>query len=217
MSLSPPVTNFDRADYDQAPPPAEECAYCRRGITAEYYRVDGNLACPTCARVAQSLTPLDSRKTYSRAVLFGIGAAIVGCIAYALVTIMTGWTVGYLAIGVGYLVGKAMKAGSHGLGGRRYQITAAVLTYAAVAMAFVPLALHELAKEGTVRMGTTVRGAGILVGLGLASPFLKLAISPGRGLLGLFIIFISISAAWRLTQRVAFAVEGPFEDAPSLR
>src|ERR1700722_5420754 len=147
MSLSPPLPNFERADYEGAPPLPDECAYCKRGITTEYYRVDGNLACPSCARQAQSLIPPDSHKAYSRAVLFGIGAAILGCIGYALVTILTGWTIGYAAIGVGYLVGKAMKMGSRGLGGKRYQITAAILTYAAVAVAFVPLAIHQINKD----------------------------------------------------------------------
>ncbi len=138
MSLSPPLPNFERADYEGAAPPPDQCAYCHRGITAEYYRVDGNLACPSCAQQAQSLIPPDSHKAYSRAVLFGIGAAIAACIGYSLVQMM-GFMIGFVAIGVGWLVGTAMKKGSRGLGGRRYQITAAILTYAAPClMAFVP-------------------------------------------------------------------------------
>lgn len=91
--------------------------------------------------------PPDSHKAYSRAVLFGIGAAIAGCVGYALFEIATGIMLGYIAIGVGFLVGWAMKKGSGGLGGRRYEITAALLTYAAVAVAFVPVALHEASAK----------------------------------------------------------------------
>jgi hypothetical protein len=217
MSLSPPLPNFERADYEGAPPPPDQCAYCQRGITTEYYRVAGNLACSSCGQRAQSLIPPDSHKAYSRAVLFGIGAAIVGCIGYALVFIVTGWTIGYAAIGVGYLVGKAMKAGSRGLGGRRYQITAAILTYAAVTMSFLPLALYQLSQQGALKAGISIQTVVLISGWGLISPFRQLASSPAGGLLGIFIIFIGVSAAWRLTQRVAFAVDGPFEHTSSLR
>lgn len=273
MSLSPPLPNFERAEYEGAPPPPDECVYCHRGIATEYYRVDGNLACASCAQQAQSLIPPDSHKAYSRAVLFGIGAAIVGCIGYALVEILTGWTIGYVAIAVGYLVGKAMKAGSRGLGGKRYQVTAAILTYAAVAVAFVPIGIHELgqkslqsqlsapppaptfsddasadsnplpvsrtttppaavapnapapasvpAKARTAKprpsFGKFVGAVLLLLGVGLISPLLVLVSSPFSGLIGIFILFIGISTAWRLMQRTASEVDGPFENTPSLR
>ena len=139
------MTSFDRARYAGDPPPADACAFCTRALSGSYYRVGQHLACEPCAQRAESLVPPDSHKAYSRAVLFGVGAAIVGCIGYALFQILSGIVLGYLAIGVGYLVGWTMKKGSGGLGGRRYQITAALLTYAAVAVAFVPIAMHEMA------------------------------------------------------------------------
>jgi hypothetical protein len=55
--------------------------------------------------------------------------------------------IGYLAIGVGYLVGKAMKLGSGGRGGRAYQIAAALLTYAAVSIAAVPIGIYYHSKK----------------------------------------------------------------------
>jgi hypothetical protein len=264
MSLSQPLPNFDRAEFHDDPPPPDQCAYCHRGITAEYFRVNGNLACASCAQQAQSLVPPDSHKAYSRALLFGIGGAILGCIGYALVQILTGWTIGYAAVGVGYLVGKAMKSGSRGLGGRRYQITAALLTYAAVAISFVPVAMHEYSKKASQHVavaapqtapvesknatsgafpvpgdaasqkaapatpavpapaakpapsfGKFLLGIAMLLGIGLISPFLALASSPAGGLLGLFIIFIGISAAWRLTHQPRAEVDGPFEHSPA--
>ena len=50
--------------------------------------------------------------------------------------------IGYVSLAVGWMVGTAMKRGSGGIGGRRYQITAALLTYAAVSMAAVPVWIH---------------------------------------------------------------------------
>ena len=76
---------------------------------------------------------------YMRAILFGVGAAILGMIIYATFTIVTGLIVGYVSLGVGWMVGTAMKKGSRGVGGRRYQIAAALLTYAAVSMAAVSM------------------------------------------------------------------------------
>ncbi len=146
MSTTPNLS-FERARYEGSPPPPDACVYCTRGLTGSYYRVGGHLACETCAQHAESLVPPDSHRAYSKAVMYGVAAAIAGCIGYALFEITTGIILAYAAIGVGFLVGWAMKRGSGGLGGRRYQITAALLTYAAVAVAFVPVALHEASAK----------------------------------------------------------------------
>jgi hypothetical protein len=106
--------------------------------------------------------------------------------------------IGYVAIGVGYLVGKAMLVATKGVGGRRYQIAAAVLTYLSVSMAFVPETLYLLNKKGIALSHISVRGWAMLAGYGVASPFLGLSDGVG-GLLGLFILFIGIRAAWALT------------------
>jgi hypothetical protein len=142
--MSTPPIQFQKAVFAGGPAQPDVCAYCGRSITTEYFRVGGHLACPVCAQQAQSLVPPNSHKVFLHALSLGAAAAVVGCIGYALVTIVTGWTIGYAAIGVGYLIGWAMRrtAGQHG--GRRYQWAAAALTYAAVAVAFVPLALHEM-------------------------------------------------------------------------
>lgn len=143
MSTSTPAFSFDRARYAGDPPPPDSCAFCRRGLRSEYFRVNGQMACQTCALRVGSLLSRGSPTAFSRALLFGLAAAIVGCIGYALFEILTGIMLGWIALGVGFLVGFAMKKGSRGIGGRRYQITAALLTYAAVAVAFIPVALHE--------------------------------------------------------------------------
>ena len=143
MSTSTPAFSFDRARYAGDPPPPESCAFCRRGLRSEYFRVNGQMACQTCALRVGSLLSRGSHTAFPRAMLFGVGAAVVGCIGYALFEILTGIMLGWVALGVGFLVGWAMKKGSRGIGGRRYQISAALLTYAAVAIAFIPVALHE--------------------------------------------------------------------------
>ena len=137
----------------------DACAFCHRGIAGEYFRVAGHMACDVCARNASELVPPDTHKAYTRALLYGAGAALAGCIGYALFGILTGITLGYAAVGVGWLIGKAMRKGSGGLGGRRYQVTAALLTYAAVAVAFVPMALHDMdrTREGKASQSHSVQ------------------------------------------------------------
>ena len=238
--MTTPPLNFQRAQYEGETVSQNECVYCGRGIADEYYRVGGHVACTVCAQQAQSLVPPNSHKVFLHALSLGAAAAVVGCIGYTLIIILTGWTIGYAAIGVGFLIGWAMRktAGQHG--GRRYQWAAALLTYAAVAVAFVPIQIHLINKEkaSQVQVQTPSTGASngsaqaatpteqehessgghgfvlsvlILLGLGLISPALEIASSPAGGLLNAFIIFIGVRYAWQMMAVRTVEVDGPFE------
>jgi hypothetical protein len=136
---------------------------------------------------------------FVHAILYGAVAAIVGSVGYAAFTIVTHIQIGYLAVGVGYLVGKAMLHATRGLGGRKYQIASAVLTYLAVSMAAVPEILWSMRSRGMDISHISSRGIAFLAQYGIASPFLELQQSLGGGLIGLFILFIGIRAAWNFT------------------
>ena len=69
---------------------------------------------------------------FLRAIAFGLVGAFAGALIYGVFVGLTGISIGYLAILVAYLVAKAMTMGSHERGGRKYQVTALVLTYLAV-------------------------------------------------------------------------------------
>lgn len=99
------------------------------------------LACANCAEHIRRQSPKDTHSAFVRGITFGIGAAILGFILFARFVIITGISLGYISLAVGLLVGKAMKLGSNGVGGRRYQIAAAALTYAAVSMAAISIAI----------------------------------------------------------------------------
>lgn len=123
MSAAPsPQLGFDKARYAGEPPSADSCAFCRRDMAGQYFRVAGRLACPICARNAAALIPHDTHKAFSQTLLYGGGAAVADCVGYALFGILTGITLGWAAVAVGWMVGKAMRKGSRGLGGRRYQM-----------------------------------------------------------------------------------------------
>jgi predicted histidine transporter YuiF (NhaC family) len=197
------------------------------------------MACPSCAERAQFELPKDNHGRYLRGLLFGIGGAIIGLILYATFEIATGLIIGYVSLAVGYIVGKAIKMGSRGAGGRKYQITAVVLTYAAVSLAAVPVMISFYAKTQKARQAQSVQqqqatddqdqeqstqpgakkhmslGAALLqlTFVGLTSPFLDLAGDPFHGLIGLVILVVGIRIAWKLTAGTETQIFGPFENA----
>jgi hypothetical protein len=137
---------FETAEYP-AKPGTDQCKLCGQSIAGKYYRINGGMSCPSCAEKVARERPTDSHAAFVRAVLFGVGGALAGLIVYAVFGIITGLMIGYIALAVGFLVGKAMMAGSKGLGGRRYQIVALVLTYAAVALGEMSIGVYQLLKQ----------------------------------------------------------------------
>jgi uncharacterized protein (DUF983 family) len=217
----------------------EHCQFCRQPISRRFYRVNSTMACAACGERAQHELPTDSHALFVRGLIFGIGAAILGLILYATVEMATGWIIGYVSLAVGYLIGKGIKMGSKGAGGRKYQIAAVILTYAAVSLAAVPVAISEYMKTNRAQHAAEVQqpadsgsdqqdqqpaeqpsrprpemGSALLqfAIMGLASPFLGLQ-DPLHGLIGLVILFVGIRIAWRLAAGTDAQVLGPFETA----
>jgi hypothetical protein len=132
---------FGTAEYQGVPSP-DVCKLCQQPIMGQYYRANTAMLCPGCAERVRQQAPQDSHGAFMRALFFGLGGFVVALVAYSLIGILLrGWTIGYLALGVGWIVGKAMMTGSKGVGGRRYQIVAVLLTYAAVSMSAVPIGI----------------------------------------------------------------------------
>ncbi len=106
------------------------------------------------------------------------------------------------------MVGKAMMAGSKGMGGRRYQIAAVLLTYAAVSLAAIPVIIHHSEfPDGVMAV------FGQLALYGIASPFLALQ-DPLHGLIGLVILFVGIRIAWQITAgKKITGILGPFSSS----
>ena len=140
---------FSTAEYPGTPGTGR-CKSCNQAITGSYYRVNGAMACPACGERVKRQLPQDSPAAFTRGLLFGVGGAILGLILYAAFGIITGLMIGYVSLAVDYIVGKAIKMGSGGVGGRRYQIAAVVLTYAAVSITAIPIYIAQAAKEHKV-------------------------------------------------------------------
>jgi predicted lipid-binding transport protein (Tim44 family) len=137
---------FGTAEY-QSQSTGESCKTCGAPITGQYFLINGAVTCSPCAERTGAALPKDTHAAFTRGILFGIGGAIIGLILYSVVGIVTGLEIGYVSLAVGYIVGRAVLLGTSGIGGRRQQIAAAVLTYAAVSMASVPVFIWHMTKE----------------------------------------------------------------------
>src|ERR1700742_2476965 len=126
---------------------AERCATCNQSLGSQYYRVNGATTCNYCGEQALLRKPQDAHQIFVRGLMFGIGGAILGIILYAGFGIVTGLMLGYISLAVGWIVGKAIKKGTNGIGGRRYQIAAVLLTYSAVSLSAIPIGISEIVKQ----------------------------------------------------------------------
>jgi hypothetical protein len=239
-SILAPSTNaetpqFSKAEYTGTPG-SDRCGICGSSLTGQYYRVNAQMACATCAGQAKAGQPTDSHVAFARAALFGVGGALAGLALYSTVEIVTNMTIGYLALAVGWLVAKAMMTGSRGIGGTRYQVTAVLLTYFAISMAAIPVGISYLVShrhdpaaqtqsdaspqtaeansdsastQGAAHDSSSGHPILMLLLYGIASPFMELA-SPGSGLIGLVILFVGLSIAFRSTKAKPLVVDGPY-------
>lgn len=222
--VSKGVPQFATAEYS-GQPGAASCKSCGKPLTGDYYRANGVPVCGACAQRLKNLTPVDSHAAFVRGICLGVGGAILGLALYVGFALATGWIVGFVSLAVGYIVGKAIVFGSGGVGGRRYQVAAVLLTYMAVSMAAVPIALSQQMKQRSAQQRTQasesapaakptmspLKAIGVLTMIGLASPFLDLA-NPAHGVIGLIILFVGIRIAWRLTAGRVVNISGPIND-----
>jgi len=127
--------------------PAPTCA----SLVTRVYLVSISCQRLTRVRALRGSTEKPNPKGYAcsfvRGLVFGFGGAILGLILYSGFSIITGIAIGYVSLAVGWIIAKAIKVGSCGIGGRRYQVAAAALTYAAVSMAAIPIYVSQAIKQ----------------------------------------------------------------------
>jgi hypothetical protein len=133
-------------------------------------------------------------------------------VLYYGVIAITNVELGLVAIAIGYLVGYAVRAGTGGRGGRRFQILAVLLTYFSVSLAYAMLAVFANDAEGAVNVP-------VLLGLLFVFPVLVVYHSLPGGLLSAAIIAFGMQQAWQMTKAPALAFTGPYriaDRAPAL-
>lgn len=214
---SQPELQFRKAEPVGAAPTGPRCAVCKTPIENTYFHAAGRTVCPQCAQRIQAGQQAPPAASLAKAFLFGGGAALAGCIIYSTVGIVLHAEVGLISILVGYMVGKAIRHASNGLGGRPQQILAVVLTYLAISFSYLVMAIAAAMQAGHAAGPPTAAGGisagfallGLLL-LALGGPFFSLA-NGASGILTLLIVFFGLSRAWRLTGRADILVTGPYE------
>ena len=231
---------FDRAEFDSSESPA--CAACSAALRGSYYTLGDRMLCEPCHFEVRDAGPSGSVATRALgAIALGAAAAVVGGAVWMLVTEITGYEIGLIAIAVGFLVGAAVRLGSRQAGGVGYQLIAVFLTYTAVVMTYVPAIVAELrandgiqaqleasatdpnlveiAPDGTV--GPAIDEDAITrtlyliaIPIAFAAPFLL----GFENIIGIVIIAFALYQAWKMNARVYFDLKGPFRlgtgDAP---
>ena len=239
---APENLQFRKAEHQQ---PTEEssgpsCVICAKRILDTYFHAQGQVVCPTCAAKVQAGQNAPPAHTLLKSFVYGSGAAIAGTALFSIIWIVTDYQLSLIAILIGYLVGKAVRSASKGLGGRPQQILAVVLTYFSITASYIPVAIYHQVHDPKTAEASVTTGAPsgqnstapsangnptphpkesdgsigmalvMLVGISLAAPFLSLTEGAG-GLLTLVIIFFGLQRAWRMTGRTSLVVMGPYQ------
>jgi hypothetical protein len=185
---------------------AQSCAFCSCFLSHAFFRINGQMACPRCAEKASAGLTIESPASFPQGLAYGIAAALAGMALYATCMIVTHLYLGYVALAMGWVVGKAMMNGSNGAGGRPYQVVAVLLTYASISMAQIPVLIVAAAPASDVDWGDEM---GRLAMWGIAAPFLDLTRGI-EGLIGLAILLLGMRVAWKMTAAKHMHVDGPY-------
>jgi uncharacterized membrane protein len=214
-------------------PDVKSCIVCKQPIAGDYYNANGNILCSQCKVRIEAHQQPPPHTSLLRAAIYGGAAALAGCAIYATVVIVTHLAIGIVAILIGYMVGKSVRYASRGLGGRPQQILAVALTYFAITASYILVSVYQTSKARSAAATNQVTSPSaktpeprvvteprmptgnailILLALAAAAPFMALFDTSNLiyGLIDLFIIFIGLQQAWRLTARREIVITGPY-------
>jgi hypothetical protein len=182
------------------------CAGCQRTLTDEYFTIGRAVVCASCRDSIMAAEEAGKPQRFAQALLFGVGGMLAGAIVWYIVEKVFNLEIGFIAILLGYLVGKAIHRGAGNRGGLRYQILAVVLTYIGISLAYAPF----LIEATQVTLGDLGIGIGELIWEILGLPVRVVTGSSG-GVISLIIYGIAFLQAWKLTAGAPLTSSGPFK------
>lgn len=230
---------FDRAEQTGAPGAAGpiSCKVCGSLLPDQYYVVNGNIVCKNCRfTVEEEWNRGGAAGRLGKALVLGILATIGCAILWYAVIKLTGYELGILAIVVGFVVGGAVRKGSNGRGGWRYQALAIFLTYTAIVTSYVPLIIEEAVSQRNAQITKTASDSTVAVSADSTAASLD-KVGPGgialaivlflgfiyampflagiQNVLGILIIGFALYEAWKLNRRMELSVSGPHQVSTS--
>ena len=139
-----PGLDFDRADFGENTETQLHCGNCGNPVSDAYFTLNDACVCARCeGLVREAGLPGSALARGAGAIAAGSLAAAVGGGLWLLITELTGYEIGLIAIAVGWMVGLAIQIGNRGVGGIPYQILAIFLCYSAIVMTYVPALVAE--------------------------------------------------------------------------
>lgn len=197
------------------------CASCQTTIGARYFDVGGAHTCEPCGVALRDGQGTAGARAM-RALFFGGLAAILSGLLWYGIRAATGYEIGLIAIGVGFAVGFGVRFGGYHRGGWFYQALAIGLTYAAIALTYVPEVVQAMTTPETVMaidgggVPAPAEEAGVLVVmvatvLAFAVPVLQVF---DGGVMGFIILLIALYEAWKINKKVDLEIQGPFDTSP---
>jgi hypothetical protein len=208
------ASQFEPLTFEtSAAPGAASCHKCGTALRGSYHMINERMACGPCRFAAEEqLSGGTGAVGLARAVVFGAGAAILGAAGYYAFVKLTGVEWALITAFVGLGVGMAVRIGSRGHGGRKFQGVAVGLTYLAMSGAYMPFILPALASRPNAG---AITPAVILKWL-FEMPIVIGVANPISGL----IIAYALYRAWKSNAAgVPLTVSGPFrlQDAAGTR
>ncbi len=225
---------FDKAELAGGAAAQAQCVVCQQLIGEEYFEVNGVLVCVPCKdRLVSELQGGSGLTRFSRAAVLGTLAAAVGAAAWYAIVKLTGYEIGLVAIGIGILVGWAVRRGADARGGWQYQALAMVLTYSAMVAYYVPFIVDGMRQnadesaasapavdddaggeaaslpvataESAGGPGAMIAAAVVVLAIAFAAPFL----AGFENFIGILILGFALYEAWKLNRRLNIVVSGP--------
>lgn len=194
--------DFTQAQFEGVAPGSTPCAVCQQPLTTRYWSANGAMVCGTCAQQLQAGPPAEGGfLRILKALLFGGGAGLAGAIGYGLIIHYARMELALVTILIGWMVGKAVRFGSEGRGGRVYQVMGAVLTYVFCMFAYIPDIVTGRGEDISVVVAAII------------APFIALIIpfSGEMSFLSILILGFGVWRGWREPAKAEIVVTGPFE------
>jgi hypothetical protein len=232
----------DNLQFDRAETGTISCSVCGSLLPDQYYVVNGNIVCDKCRRSAEAeWNRGGAAGRFGKALGLGILATIACSIVWYAVLKLTGYQLGILAVVVGLIVGGAVRKGSNGRGGWRYQTLAIFLTYTAIVSSYVPFLIEgmrersaEVTKaaispdktqgapaaappaDSTAATATEPKITPIGFVIGVVLLLALFYVAPFfQGIIGILIVGFALYEAWKLNRRTNLSVSGPHQVSTS--
>ncbi len=178
------------------------CSMCNKeGAVEEFVTLQDKegldeYVCAECrARMSQEFEAETKNPNIILAIILGVVGAIIGGIVWYLVAVSTGTEIGYISIGLGYLVGMGVYLGSGKKRGQKLQIISAVIALLAIFVTEKFIFDHFLNEYFQANLAEFPQMEGQTVSISFFNPdFLRNLVSP----IGLLIYAIGIYFAYNV-------------------